>query len=147
VNDFQAGKEIILHEVDKARIAPIICYEIIDDEAVRSITSKSNMVLVQTNNATFADSGQSSQQLNISRVRAVENNRWIVTVSTTGISAIIDNQGAVVQLTKQNEPSFVYGDIKLNSKNSLANELGNWSTFILILLSILIYLGKRRKDV
>jgi apolipoprotein N-acyltransferase len=103
------------------------------------------MVIVQTNNATFANSGQSSQQLNISRIRAVENNRWIVTVSTTGVSAIIDNHGAVVQLTKQNEPSFVYGDIKLNSKNSLANELGNWSTFILILLSILIYLGKRRK--
>ena len=147
VNDFQAGNEIILHEVDKALIAPIICYEIIDDEAVRSITSKSNMVIVQTNNATFANSGQSSQQLNISRIRAVENNRWIVTVSTTGVSAIIDNHGAVVQLTKQNEPSFVYGDIKLNSKNSFANELGNWGTFILILLSILIYLGKRRKDV
>jgi apolipoprotein N-acyltransferase len=147
VNDFRAGKDLVLHKVGRAIIAPIICYEIIDDQAVTTIIKKSNMVIVQTNNATFADSGQSSQQLNISRIRAVENNRWILTVSTTGVSAIIDNYGSVVQKTQQNEASFAYGDVKLNSENTLSNKIGNWSSFICILLSLLLYLGKRRKNV
>ena len=146
VNDFQSGNDVVLHKVGNSNIAPIICYEIIDDQAVTSIINQSKMVLVQTNNATFADSGQSAQQLNITRIRAVENNRWIITVSTTGVSAIIDNYGSVVKKTKQNEPSFVYGDIKLNSKNTLSSKFGAWSGVICIFTSLVVYLGKRRRN-
>lgn len=146
VTDFQSGNDVVLHKVGANLIAPIICYEIINDQAVSSVIRKSNMVLVQTNNATFADSGQSAQQLNISRIRAVENGRWIVSVSTTGVSAIIDNNGAIIDITKQNQASFVYGDVKLNSKNTLSSKFGNWSAVICILISLLIYLGKRRKN-
>jgi apolipoprotein N-acyltransferase len=147
VVDFAAGNEITLHNVGQSQIAPIICYEIIDDSAVNSISKNANMMIVQTNNATFADSGQSMQQLNISRIRAVENNKWIVSVSTTGVSAIIDNNGKIRQITEQNEPSFVSGKVLLNSKESVANNLGNWSSLISILLAFVIYLRKRRLDV
>jgi apolipoprotein N-acyltransferase len=144
VVDFAAGNEITLHNVGQSQIAPIICYEIIDDSAVNSISKNANMMIVQTNNATFADSGQSMQQLNISRIRAVENNKWMVSVSTTGVSAIIDNNGKVRQITEQNEPSFVSGKVLLNSKQSLSSKLGNWSSLMLILLAFALYLGKRR---
>jgi len=144
VVDFAAGDEITLHNVGQSQIAPIICYEIIDDSAVNSISKNANMMIVQTNNATFADSGQSMQQLNISRIRAVENNKWVVSVSTTGVSAIIDNNGKVRQITEQNEPSFVSGKVLLNSKQSFSSMLGNCSSLMLILLAIAIYLGKRR---
>ena len=144
VVDFAAGNEITLHNIGQSQIAPIICYEIIDDSAVNSISKNANMMIVQTNNATFADGGQSMQQLNISRIRAVENNKWMVSVSTTGVSAIIDNNGKVRQITEQNEPSFVSGKVLLNSKQSFSSMLGNWSSLMLILLALVIYLGKRR---
>lgn len=146
VVDFLPGSEIVLHKINQVDVAPIICYEIIDDSAVQSISSKSDFIVVQTNNATFADSGQSMQQLNITRIRAVENNRWIVSVSTTGVSAIIDNTGYIQQITKQNEPSFVSGDVELNSKVSVANKLGNWTSLICIAFAVALYLGKRRKN-
>jgi apolipoprotein N-acyltransferase len=146
VVDFAAGNEITLHNVGQSQIAPIICYEIIDDSAVNSISKSANMMIVQTNNATFADSGQSMQQLNISRIRAVENNKWLVSVSTTGVSAIIDNNGKVRQITEQNEPSFVSGKVLLNSKQSLSSKLGNWSSLMLIVLAFALYLGKRRPN-
>ena len=146
VVDFAAGNEITLHNVGQSQIAPIICYEIIDDSAVNSISKSANMMIVQTNNATFADSGQSMQQLNISRIRAVENNKWMVSVSTTGVSAIIDNNGKVRQITEQNEPSFVSGKVLLNSKQSLSSKLGNWSSLMLIVLAFALYLGKRRPN-
>ena len=103
------------------------------------------MIVVQTNNATFADSGQSRQQLNITRIRAIENNRWIVSVSTTGVSAIIDNFGAIQQITKQNTASFLSGDVVLITERSLASKLGGWSDAVLLIVAWLLYLGKRRK--
>lgn len=118
VIDFVPGNELVVHKTGKSVIAPILCYEIIDDNAVQSISRLSNLLIVQTNNATFANSGQSAQQLNISRIRAVENNRWIVSVSTTGVSAIIDNFGVIQQITKQNTASFVYENVKLNSQET-----------------------------
>ena len=146
VDDFVAGNQIVLHNVGQSRIAPIICYEVIDDSAVRSISKDSNFLIVQTNNATFADSGQSMQQLNISRIRAVENNKWVVSISTTGVSAIIDNEGSVRQITKQNESSFVSGAILLSSNDSLSNNLGNWSALISVFAALFIYFRKRKNN-
>ena len=147
VVDFTAGKEVVIHSTGETYIAPIICYEVIDDQSVNSIVKRSNVVIVQTNNATFADSAQSLQQLNITRIRAVENNRWILSVSTTGVSAIIDNKADVQEISNQNQAAYVFGKVLLNSKSSLANRLGDWSAFICIALAIAIYLGKRRRDV
>jgi apolipoprotein N-acyltransferase len=67
VIEFVPGNELVVHKTGKSVIAPILCYEIIDDNAVQSIARLSNLLIVQTNNATFANSGQSAQQLNISR--------------------------------------------------------------------------------
>ena len=105
------------------------------------------MILVQTNNATFANSGQSAQQLNISRIRAIENNRWLVSVSTTGVSAVVDNQGNVVDRTKQNAPDYLYASVGIVKKESVFHRLGSISEICLILISLAIFLRKRRHDV
>jgi apolipoprotein N-acyltransferase len=146
VVDFTAGNQTTQHSVGQSQIAPIICYEVIDDSAVRTISKGSSFLIVQTNNATFADSGQSMQQLNITRIRAVESNKWIVSVSTTGVSAIIDNNGSIRQITKQNKASYVSGAVMLNSVDTLSSKLGNWSSLIIVLMALTIYLKKRRHN-
>ena len=67
-----------------------------------------------------------------------------MSVSTTGVSAIIDNNGKVRQITKQNMPLFVSGDISLNTKESVSSRIGNWSPAMLLLIALSIYLRKRR---
>jgi len=146
VKDFVPGKVITNHQIGSINIAPIICYEIIDDSNVEERANLSNLLIVQTNNATFASSAQSFQQLNISRIRAVENNRWLVSTSTTGVSAVVDNHGKIIDITQQNVPDYVLADVDLISRNSLANSLGSWSVLICIALSIVIYLRKRSKN-
>ena len=146
VIDFVPGDATVLHKFNQVRVAPIICYEIIDDAAVRSISRGSNVFFVQTNNATFASSAQSMQQLNISRIRAIENNRWVVSVSTTGVSAVIDNLGNIHQITRQNQPAYLYSSVDLIQFSSLNNRLGNWSSIIVFLVSFALYLSKRRRD-
>ncbi len=146
VVDFAAGNQIVLHSVGRALIAPVICYEVIDDTAVASIAEDSNLMIVQTNNATFADSGQSAQQLNITRIRAVENNRWVVNISTTGVSAIINNHGQIQQLTKQNTAAHLSSEVDLITTKTVANKLGNWTAAVCIFMASIVYIGKRRKD-
>jgi apolipoprotein N-acyltransferase len=146
VVDFQAGKVVNAHATRELKVGPILCYEVINDYAVGSMSRISNILIIQTNNATFATSAQSFQQLNISRIRAVENNRWTMSVSTTGVSAVINNQGKVEEITKINQPDYLYSRVIPISSQSLANKLGNWASIILILVSILIYLGKLRKS-
>jgi apolipoprotein N-acyltransferase len=147
VTDFVAGNQKISHMINNVSAAPVICYELIDDVTVRSSVEKSNVILVQTNNATFANSGQSAQQLNISRIRAIENNRWLVSVSTTGVSAVVDNQGNVVDRTKQNAPDYLYASVGIVKMESVFHRLGPISGICLILISLAIYLRKRRHDV
>jgi len=145
VADFIPGTMSIQHKINVANVAPIICYELINDSNVNSNVAGSNLVVVQTNNATFADSGQSIQQLNISRIRAIEYNRWVVSVSTTGVSAIIDNRGVVRSITKQNRAAYIASEVPLIQEASMAQSLNGYNAILIIALSIVIYWRKKSK--
>ena len=146
VKDFVPGKEIITHSIEKINVVPIICYEVINDADIQSSAARSNVLIVQTNNATFADSAQSYQQLNISRIRAIENNRWLISVSTTGVSAFVDNTGKIIRISQQNKPQYLSENVELISDKSIANHLGSWSSLLLIVISFTLYAVKRRRD-
>ena len=144
VQDFTPGTQDVIHKVDSALLGPIICYELIDDSYIRRVSRDSNLLIVQTNNATFGTSAQSSQQLSISRIRAIENHRDLVSVSTTGISAVVDSQGNIVKSTMSNQPDHLFANSKLYSGQTVANKLGDWTFFLtLVGLGILGFLGRR----
>jgi apolipoprotein N-acyltransferase len=144
VTDFGTGSTAVNHKYANVFVAPIICYELIDDSNVSSQVSGSNLVLVQTNNATFADSGQSIQQLNISRVRAIEYNKWVVSVSTTGVSAIIDNQGVIRSITNQNTADYIEAKVQLIEGDSFAQKFNSYNTFFILAFAIGLYLRKKK---
>lgn len=123
VVDFIPGDKRVVHEIVGEKIGPIICYEIILDGLVRDMAANSKALIVQTNSATFANTPESSQQLAITRIRAVEHSRYILSVSTVGISAFIDNNGRVTSRTLENEKSFLIGDLLLSSHSTLVNRL------------------------
>jgi apolipoprotein N-acyltransferase len=115
VFDFIPGDRRVIHKIQGKRIGPIICYEIIDDELVRDMAENSDALIVQTNSATFANTAQSKQQLAITRIRAVEHSRYILSVSTIGISAFIDNNGRVINKTSENKKSSLLGKLLLSN--------------------------------
>jgi apolipoprotein N-acyltransferase len=115
VVDFIPGDRRVTHKIQGKRIGPIICYEIIDDDLVRDMAKNSDALIVQTNSATFANTAQSKQQLAITRIRAVEHSRYILSVSTIGISAFIDNNGKVINKTAENKKSSLLGKLLLSN--------------------------------
>ena len=123
VQDFIPGDKAVIHNINGKDIGPIICYEIINDGLVREMAKRSEALIVQTNSATFANTAQSAQQLAITRIRAVEHSRYVLSVSTIGISAFIDNNGRVVDRTKENSKAFLKGVLLLSNHSTLIDRL------------------------
>jgi len=96
VTDFRPGTSWKYHYVDKAIIAPLICFEVADDHLIRQAVAQSNIFIAQTNNATYGRSAQSAQQLQITRSRALEHHRAIASISTVGISAMVNVRGETI---------------------------------------------------
>ena len=142
VVDFKPGSELVTHQVAGAALGPIICYEIINDQIVAEMSSSSEALIVQTNSATFAGTAESRQQLAITRVRALEHSRSVLSVSTIGISAFINSNGEVTQITPENIQSSLTSDLFLNDQETFASKWGG-AIKIAILLFFLI-LGRKR---
>jgi apolipoprotein N-acyltransferase len=123
VNDFTPGTKRVTHKVAGISLGPIICYEIILDDLVRDMAAHSQALIVQTNSATFAGTPESAQQLAISRIRAVEHSRHILSVSTVGISAFIDNNGRVLSQTAENTEDALVGNLTPNKYRTLINRI------------------------
>jgi len=143
VKDFQAGDESKIFEVGVGKILPVICFEILDDRLLRSSIENSNLIVAQTNNATFGKSSESDQQLKITRARAVESGRSIVVVSTVGNTALIDQNGKISSILPKYDSGILYGEVNLSSANTSAYwlasrvEQGSFALIFFLLLSLL----------
>ncbi|MFM2154330.1 MAG: hypothetical protein RL382_231 [Actinomycetota bacterium] len=147
VTDFEAGQEQVLFKVKDAVIAPIICFELVDDQLLVDAARSSNIFAVQTNSATFGMSAESAQQLSITRVRAIEHGRNIVSVSTTGYSAVIDYQGKVLQQTSMGTADTIRAEVDLLRGQTPRDKAGDWALvgtlFALLLIARRAYVLRR----
>ena len=138
VDDFSPGNGKKIFTIGQARVAPVICFELIDDQILAEAAKGSNILVVQTNSATFGTSAESAQQLSITRIRAIEHSRNVVSVSTTGISAVIDFQGKVLNQTSMGTAEHVFADIGLIEQSSPRDRYGDWAgVFTLIWLLVI----------
>jgi apolipoprotein N-acyltransferase len=143
VTDFQAGKTAKIFNVGDAKISPVICFEILDDNLIRESFGKSNLIVAQTNNATFGESAESDQQLQITRARAIESSLSIVVVSTVGNTAFIDRTGKITSILPKYEAGILYGEVNLSIADTSASWLSAWveqgcfAVIVILLLSLL----------
>jgi apolipoprotein N-acyltransferase len=128
VSDFSPGDQGKIFTVGAAKIAPIICFELLDDQIVRVGANNSNLLVVQTNSATFGKSPESAQQLSITRIRAIEHARNILSVSTIGYSAVIDYRGKVLQQTSLVTSAHLKATVGLIEQQSVRDRFGDWIT-------------------
>jgi apolipoprotein N-acyltransferase len=127
VDDFSPGNQQKIFTIGQARVAPVICFELIDDEILAQAAKSSNLLVVQTNSATFGTSAESAQQLSITRIRAIEHSRNVVSVSTTGISAVIDFNGKIMNQTSMGTAEHVFADVGLINQSSPRDRYGDWA--------------------
>lgn len=86
------------HPLDAAgqQLGIFICYESIFPDEVRQFAANGAQVFVNiSNDGWYGDSGAYAQHLNQTRMRAIENDRWILSSTDTGVTASIDPFGRV----------------------------------------------------
>jgi apolipoprotein N-acyltransferase len=127
VTDFEPGQEQVLFAIKSAVIAPIICFELVDDQLLHEAAISGNILAVQTNSATFGMSAESAQQLSITRVRAIEHGRNIVSVSTTGYSAVINSDGKVLQKSSMGTAETIRAEVELLEGKTPRDAAGDWA--------------------
>ena len=141
VDDFSPGDTGKTFSIGQIKVAPVICYELIDDDLLHQAAADSNILAVQTNSATFGMSAESAQQLSITRIRAIEHGRNIASVSTTGYSAIIDFSGNVVEQTSMATADSIRAEIGLIEGQTPRDKAGDWA---LIGVLVALFLVARR---
>jgi len=118
-------------------IGDVICFEVAYDAIVRdAVRAGGEVLVVQTNNASFGVSDESTQQLAMSRLRAIEHGRATVQISTVGVSAVIEPNGVVAQQTGLFTAEQMVASLPLRESLTPATRLGSWPAWIVDGLAI-----------
>lgn len=100
VADFSPGSEAVTGGVDGHRVGGYICYEAIFPALVRRFTAQGAELLVNvTNDAWYGRTSAPYQHLAMAAFRAVENRRYVVRAANTGITAVVDPRGRILERT------------------------------------------------
>jgi len=148
IGDFKAGEGFIPIKTGQHEIGVLICYEGILSEAGRIYKKKGADLLVNiTNDAWFGKTSAPYQHLSMTVFRAVENKLFLARAANTGISAIIDPVGKILQQSKIFDRTILQGEVKYLEISTLYSKYGYvfvYACFI-ALLSICLISEKRRK--
>ena len=94
---FEPGRDRAVFTAAGHRYGVFICYESIFADEVRQFVTGGAEVLVNiSNDGWYGDTSAPWQHLNMVRMRAVENHRWVLRSTNTGVTAAIDPFGRVV---------------------------------------------------
>jgi apolipoprotein N-acyltransferase len=153
--DFAAGEEPGVLDVGLAdgrtvRLGALICFEVVDDDLVADVVDGgAELLVVQTNNATFGLSDESVQQLAMSRLRAVETGRAVLHVSTVGVSAVVAPDGTLLASSSLFEAAVLESQVPLRTSTTWASRLGTGPEAALAaagILGALLGTWRRRRE-
>jgi apolipoprotein N-acyltransferase len=147
--DFAAGDRPGVLQVGPAVVGDVICFEVAYDELLRDVVAGgADLLVVQTNNATYGRTSQPEQQLAISRLRAVEHGRAVVIAATSGISAVIAPDGQVLDRSADFTADLLVRRVPLRADLTVADRVGaapEWALSTGGLLAVLLGSDRLRR--
>ncbi|WP_431949090.1 apolipoprotein N-acyltransferase [Actinacidiphila sp. bgisy167] len=147
--DFYPGKGSGVLQIGPAKLGDVICFEVAYDGIVRdTVAAGARALVIQTNNATYGRTGQPEQQLAMSRLRAVEHGRAVVTAATSGITAVVAPDGRIEQQTAEFTQAVLSARLPLRDDLTVADRVGSAPEWTLAMVGLLswaaaIMLGRR----
>lgn len=127
--------------INKFKISPIICYESIYGEYVTEYTKGgSNIFAIITNDGWWDNSQGHKQHISYSRLRAIENRRNIVRSANTGISAMINYKGQIINEIGYGQEGFIKENIELLDDLTFYVRYGDFIFRISFFFLIIIFL-------
>lgn len=136
--DVASGDRVGALDVGPVRLGDVICIEVAYDDLVRdAVTAGGRVLVVQTNNATSGRSAETTQQLAMGRLRAVEHGRAVLIAATSGISAVIRPDGSLQSSAPVFTRAVLQAEVPTRSGLTLATRLGGVPELLLSLVGLL----------
>jgi apolipoprotein N-acyltransferase len=126
VSDFTPGTEAVTGLVDGHRIGGFICYEAIFPSLVRRFAAGGAELLVNvTNDAWYGTTSAPHQHLAMAAFRAIENRRYLVRAANTGITAVVDPRGRVIEPTRLFDTTVLVREVPFVAETTFYARHGN----------------------
>lgn len=112
--DLSATRSLLPLHTDKAKVGIGICYESPFPSNFRYQTLQgADLLALLANNSWFTNDAGSVQHSSMDILRAVENRRFYIRCSTTGVSQIVDPYGRRLQASAMNRGAYLQEEVKL----------------------------------
>jgi apolipoprotein N-acyltransferase len=119
------------------KVGDAICFELAYDQTIyTAITGGAQVMMVQSNNATYGATGQIEQQFAITRARAMETRREIAVATTNSVSGFITRDGAVAIRTQEFTARSMVVEMPLRNALTPALRVAPWLERGLALLAV-----------
>jgi apolipoprotein N-acyltransferase len=148
VGGFHKGKERSVGLYGNGyKFSVFICYEAIYPGEIREFTDRGAQLLVNiSNDGWFGTSAAAEQHLRMARVRAVENRRWILRDTNSGISASIDPYGNLTRVLHRDERGSADLPYDFRTDRTLYVILDDWFAWMCVFVSAILVGITFRKD-
>ena len=136
VGDFSRGhlREPLLAGDEKLGV--FICYESIFPDEVRQFAKNGAQVFVNiSNDGWYGDSGAYAQHLKQARMRAIENGRWLLRTTNTGVTAAIDPDGRIEQTVPRKVRTALQASYALEDGETFYTRHGDWFAYACAIIS------------
>ena len=146
--DALAGSDIAQLQVDDTTVGVVISWEVFfSGRANEGVEAGGSVLVNPTNGSSYTGTILQTQQIASSRLRAIENGRWLVQVSPTGFSAFISPTGEVFDRTGVSEQRVLERTINLRSGRTLYSNLGDLPFIVLMVavLGSLAFIARKRR--
>ena len=108
VGSFEPGKQRTVFNTGGHTYGAFICYESIFGDEMRQYPLEGADVLINiSNDGWYGDTSAAWQHLNMVRMRAIENHRWVLRATNTGVTAAINPDGRVTAAAPRHQRTSI----------------------------------------
>ncbi|PYX01167.1 MAG: apolipoprotein N-acyltransferase [Acidobacteria bacterium] len=137
VGDFLPGGSRAPLVAGDAKLGVFICYESIFPDEIRQFVANGAQVIVNiSNDGWYGDSGAYAQHLRQARMRAVENARWLLRDTNTGVTAVIDPYGRIVASAPRKMRTALEANYGLSNVTTFYTRHGDWFAYLCAIISV-----------
>ncbi|MHB1935656.1 MAG: apolipoprotein N-acyltransferase [Acidobacteriaceae bacterium] len=139
VGHMTPGKRRVVFAADGHRYGVVICYESIFADEVRRFVKLGADVLVNiSDDGWYGDTSAPWQHLNMSRMRAIENDRWLLIDTNNGVTAVIDPHGQVVQSVPRHVETSLLAHFNYLSRTTFYTRHGDLLAWLCAIIAIVL---------
>lgn len=128
-------------------VAPFICYEIAYPQLVSRMAVNADFLVTVSNDAWFGDSLGPKQHMALAQMRALENGRFLLRATNTGITALVDNKGNLLSRLPYEQRGTLTGVAEMREGQTPYMQAGLLPLYslsgLIILLALLLRYRRR----